>query len=134
MKRMPSLAYSMARLRVTVFSPPFVIIDTEAFTPETGWSASDAEMVTTLPDFWVSICLTASWVMWRNPRRLVETRSWKSSAVKSVKGLVRKIPALFTRTSMVPKCSIAASTALAAAPRVPMSPSTVMRPGEAVND
>ena len=33
LKRIPSFAYSMARLRITAFKPPpFVIIETEAFT------------------------------------------------------------------------------------------------------
>src|SRR6266853_6551749 len=36
LKRIPSFAYSIARLRVTVFKPPFVIIETEAFTPAMG--------------------------------------------------------------------------------------------------
>ena len=36
LKRIPSFAYSMARLRVTVFRPPLVIIETEALTPAIG--------------------------------------------------------------------------------------------------
>ena len=36
LKRMPSFAYSIARLQVTVFKPPFVIIETEAFSPAIG--------------------------------------------------------------------------------------------------
>jgi len=31
LKRMPSFAYSIARLRITAFKSPFVIIETEAF-------------------------------------------------------------------------------------------------------
>jgi hypothetical protein len=36
LKRISSFAYSIARLRVTVFKPPFVIIETEAFIPATA--------------------------------------------------------------------------------------------------
>jgi hypothetical protein len=32
----PSLAYSIARLLITAFSPPLVIIGTAAFTPAIG--------------------------------------------------------------------------------------------------
>src|SRR5271169_1808181 len=57
--------------------------------------------------------------------------------VMSVKGLVRRIPALFTRTSTVPKRLIAASTVLAAVSCLLISPSTRTKlggtkPGEAV--
>ena len=95
------------------------IIGTEALRPAIGLSASDAEMFTTHPDFCFNICLTVNWVMKKNPSTLIETRTSKSSMVKSVNGLVRQIPALFTRTSAVPKCWIAASTDLAAIPLLP---------------
>src|SRR5580700_1689394 len=72
--------------------------------------------------------------MYRNPSRLVETKALKSSVVKSVNGLLRKIPALFTRTSTVPKRAIAASTTLAAVSCLPISPFTRIRLGEADND
>jgi hypothetical protein len=42
---------------------PFVIIGTEAFSPATGLSAWDAEMLTTHPDSCFSICFTLSCVM-----------------------------------------------------------------------
>ena len=61
--RMPSFAYSSARLRVTAFRPPLVIIGTAAVMPAIGLSASDAVTVTMLPPvFWASIRLIASWV------------------------------------------------------------------------
>ena len=46
---MPSFAYSIARLRVTVFRPPFVIIETEALMPAMGLSASAPVMVSNVP-------------------------------------------------------------------------------------
>ena len=50
------------------------------------------------------------------------TRALKSSVVKSVKGLVKNIPALVTRRSILPKFSIAAATTLAAVSFFPISP------------
>ena len=47
--RMPSFAYSIARLRVTAFRPPFVIIGTAALIPAIGLSTSDEVTVTMLP-------------------------------------------------------------------------------------
>jgi len=41
-------------------------------------------------------------VMYRKPRRLVDTRALKSSVVKLVKGFVENIPAFVTRRSMLP--------------------------------
>src|SRR5262245_28716035 len=76
------------------------------------------------PAFWASICLTASWVTYKKPSRLVETSDLKSSAVYSVNGLVKKIPALLTSASMGPKQDSAVSTILAAVADLPMSPST----------
>ena len=58
LKRMPSLAYSIARFMVAEFKPPFVIIETEPFTPAIGRSASAAVMVTTHPDFCFNISFT----------------------------------------------------------------------------
>jgi hypothetical protein len=58
LKRMPSLAYSIARFWVAEFKPPFVIIETEPFTPAIGRSASAALMLTTHPDFCFSISFT----------------------------------------------------------------------------
>ncbi len=49
MKRMPSFAYSIARLRVIASSPPFVTIGTEAFTPAIGCSTIALVMQVTLP-------------------------------------------------------------------------------------
>src|SRR6266850_2113088 len=63
LNRIRSLAYSIAKLVITAFSPPLVIIGTVAFTPAIGWSASAAVMLTTAPDFCFSICSTASCVM-----------------------------------------------------------------------
>src|SRR5208282_4382059 len=68
-----------------------------------------------------------------NPSRLTDTRASKSSVVNSVKGLVRKMPALFTKTLTVPKFLIAASTALAAVCCMPISPSSRTRLPEAVS-
>ena len=62
--RMPSFAYSIARLRVMAAIPPFVIIATEAGTPAMGCSTIEVVILTTLPpDFCASICLIASWLM-----------------------------------------------------------------------
>ena len=63
----------------------------------------------------------------------METRASKSSVVKSVKGFFRKMPALFTRTSTVPKLLIAASTASAAVSWLPISPSSRTRLSELVS-
>src|SRR5215467_8822279 len=41
--RMPSLAYSIARCRVTVSRPPLVIIGTAAVTPGSGCALSDGD-------------------------------------------------------------------------------------------
>ena len=84
----PSFAYSIASRRVTVFKPPFVITETEALTPAIGLSASAPVIVTTLPDLRFNICLTASWVMYRNSSRLTEAKALKSSVAKSVSGFV----------------------------------------------
>jgi len=60
LKRIFSFAYSMAKLRVAVSRPPFVIIGTDAVISAMGLAASEAVIVTTLPpNFCVSICLTA---------------------------------------------------------------------------
>jgi hypothetical protein len=56
-------AYSIARLWVAEFKPPFVIIETEPFSPAIGRSASAAVMLTPHPDFCFNISFTASWVM-----------------------------------------------------------------------
>jgi hypothetical protein len=54
-----SFAYSVARLRVMVSSPPLLIIGTEAVIPAIGLTTREAVMLTTLPpDFCASICLT----------------------------------------------------------------------------
>ena len=58
LKRIPSLAYSVARFCVAEFSPPFVIIEIEPFTPAIGRSASAAVMLTMHPDFCFSISFT----------------------------------------------------------------------------
>ncbi len=56
-------------------SPPFVIIGTDAGRLAMGFLSNDAVMVVTLPPVPCNrICLTASWVMKRNPCRFVETR------------------------------------------------------------
>src|SRR5215831_13387401 len=62
--------------------------------------------------------------MYRKPSRFVETSDLKSSAVYSVNGLVKKMPALLTSTSIDLKRDIAVSTILAAVAGSPMSPST----------
>jgi hypothetical protein len=75
LKRIFSFAYSVAKLYVTVSSPPLVIIGTEAVIPAIGLFASKAVMVTTLPpDLCASICLTTPCVMKRKPSRLVEDK------------------------------------------------------------
>src|SRR5579864_457042 len=51
----------------------------------------------------------------------------------SVKGFVQKIPALLTRTSILPKFLIAPSTTFAAVSGLPISPSMRTRAVEAVN-
>src|SRR5258706_10930954 len=82
-------------------------------------------MVTMLPPvFCANICLTESWVTYRNPSTFVETSDLKSSAVKSVNGLVKKMPALLTSTSTDLKRDSAVSTILAAVAGSPMWPST----------
>src|SRR6516162_3208126 len=122
---MPSFAYSIARCWVIVSRPPLVIIGTAAGTPRIGLRARAAVIVTMLPPvFCASICLTASWVTYRKPWRFVETSDLKSSAVYSVNGLVKKMPALLTRASIDWKRDSAASTTLAAVAGSPMWPST----------
>src|SRR5262249_43763905 len=122
---MPSFAYSMARCWVMVSRPPLVIMGTAAGAPRIGLRARAAVIVTMLPPvFCASICLMASWVTYRKPSRFVETSDLKSSAVYSVKGLVKKMPALLTSTSMDWKRDSAVSTTLAAVAGWPMSPST----------
>src|SRR5713226_7593273 len=75
LKRILSFAYSLARLRVIASSPPLVIIGTDAGRPAIGFLSNEAVTVVTLPPVPCdSISLTASWVMKRNPFRLVETR------------------------------------------------------------
>src|SRR5207237_10612757 len=56
------------------------------------------------------------------------------SVVKSVKGLVKNIPALVTRRSIMPKLSIAAATTLAAVSFFPISPATRTRFDDAAKD
>src|SRR6516162_7396812 len=122
---MPSFAYSIARCWVIVSRPPLVIIGTAAGTPRIGLRARAAVIVTMLPPvFCASICLMASWVTYRKPSRFVETSDRKSSAVYSVNGLVKKMPALLTSTSMDWKRDSAVATTLAAVAGWPMSPST----------
>src|ERR1700722_8677054 len=133
LKRIPCFAYSIARCRVTVFKPPFVIMETEPFTPAIGLSASAAEIVTTQPILCFNISSTASCVMWRNPNRLTDTSALKSSVVNSVNGFVMNMPALFTRTSMLPNCAMAALTVFAAVFGSRMSPLTTARSAVAVN-
>src|SRR5262245_18871652 len=122
---MPSFAYSIARCWVTVSRPPLVIIGTAAGTPRIGLRASAAVIVTMLPPvFCANSCLMASCVTYRKPARFVATSAWKSSAVYSVNGLVKKMPALFTSASIDWKRDSAVSTILAAAAGSPMWPST----------
>src|SRR5262249_27712722 len=122
---MPSFAYSIARCWVIVSRPPLVIIGTAAGTPRIGLRARAAVIVTMLPPvFWASICLMASWVMYRKPSRLVETSDLKSSAVYSVNGLVKKMPALLTSTSIDWKRDSAVSATRAAGAGSPIWPST----------
>src|SRR4029077_15758272 len=64
------------------------------------------------------------WVTYRKPSTFVEMSDLKSSAVKSVKGLVKKMPALFTSTSIDLKRDRPVSTILAAVAGLPMWPST----------
>src|SRR2546430_1391987 len=59
LKRIPSFAYSVARFMVAEFRPPFVIIEFEPFVPAIGRSASAAVILTTHPDFCLSISFTA---------------------------------------------------------------------------
>src|ERR1700740_1606983 len=63
LKRMPSFAYSIARFWVAEFKPPFVIIETEPFSPAIGRSASAAVMLTMHPDCCFNISFTVRWVM-----------------------------------------------------------------------
>src|SRR5882724_6213094 len=108
-----------------VSRPPLVIIGTAAVTPRIGLRARAAVIVTRLPPvFCANICLMESWVTYRNPSRFVETSDLKSSAVYSVKGLVKKMPALLISTSIDLKRDSAVSTILAAVVGSPMSPST----------
>jgi hypothetical protein len=41
-----------------------------------------------------------SWVTYGLPSRFIETSAWKSSAVRSVNGLVKKMPAILTSASI----------------------------------
>src|SRR5262249_25524021 len=122
---MLSFAYSMARCWVMVSRPPLVIIGTAAGTPRIGLRARAAVIVTMLPPvFCANIRLMESWVTYRKPSRFVETSALKSSAVYSVNGLVKKMPALLTRASIDWKRDSAGSPILAAVAGSPIWPST----------
>src|SRR6516164_9888976 len=62
--------------------------------------------------------------MYRKPSRFVETSDLKSSGVYAVNGLVKKMPALLTSTSIDLKRESAVSTTRAAVAGSPMWPST----------